>query len=185
MLYRLLKETRAASALEFALVAPILFLLIFAIIEITGVMLAQAVLEAAVRSASRAGITGYTPAGVSRNSYVEQVVKDNLIYLKPEALIFETKVYGSFANIGQPEPFTDSNNNGVYNIGEPYTDINANLHWDADMGSSGAGGAGAIVVYEVKYPWQIVTPLLSRYFGNNGAMNITASMVVRNEPYDD
>ncbi len=180
---RLFKDKSAAAAIEFALVAPILFIMIFSIIEITGVMLAQSVLEVAVGRAARAGITGYTPAGMTRDNYVKQVVQDNLIYLKPGGLQFKTLVYSSFANIGKPEPYTDSNNNGAYNVGEPYTDINGNAQWDADMGASTSGGAGDIVVYKVSYPWQIITPVLSRYFGTNGQFNVTASMVVRNEPY--
>lgn len=185
MLKKLFQDKRGSTVVEFALVSPVLIFMIFAVIEITGVMLVQAVLEAAVRDASRAGITGYTPSGMTRDNYVKQVVKDNLIFMNPEALQFETKVYDSFANIGKPEPFTDSNGNSAYNVGEPYTDVNANGQWDSDMGASGSGGAGAIVVYEVKYPWRIVTPLLSKFFENNGQMNITASMVVRNEPYDN
>jgi hypothetical protein len=185
MLYkRLSADEKATTALEFALVAPILFILIFAILEITGVMLASAVLESAVRVASRAGITGYTPAGMTRDAYVQQVVRDNLQYLNSGNLQFQTLVYDSYSNIGQPEPYTDSNHNGVYNVGEPYTDVNANGQWDLDMGASGSGGAGAIVVYKVTYPWRIITPLLSRFFSSNGQFDITASMVVRNEPYD-
>jgi len=183
MAKNLIKNTHAATALEFALIAPVLLLLIFAIIEITGVMLASSVLEDAVRAAGRAGITGYTPAGMTRDQFVLQTVQQNLVYLNPSNLTFTTEVYDSFADIGKPEPYTDTNHNGHYDLGEPYTDVNGNGQWDADMGAAGKGGPGAIVVYKVSYPWQIVTPVLLKYFGNNGQINITASMVVQNEPY--
>lgn len=183
--FRLFKDRKGVTAIEFAFIAPVLFFFIFATIEVTMVMLSSAVLESAVRISGRAGITGYTPAGMTRDAYVRQVVEQNLIYLKPANLQFTTKVYDSFDNIGKPEPFTDSNGNGVYNVGEPYTDVNSNLQWDADMGTSSSGGAGAIVVYKVVYPWQIATPFLKRYFSTNGAFDIKASMVVRNEPYDN
>lgn len=178
-------DNSAAVAVEFALIAPVLILMLFAIIEITGIMLANTVLESAVRVASRTGITGYTPNGMTRDQYVQQTIKDNLIYLNPNNLQFKTLVYDTFANIGQPEPYTDSNHNGRYDLGEPYSDVNGNGQWDADMGTSGAGGAGAIVVYKATYPWKVVTPLLSKFFSADGTLNITASMVVRNEPYDD
>ena len=177
MLKKFRKNNTAASALEFALIAPVLFILIFAILEITSVMLATAVMENAVRTASRMGITGYTPVGVTRDTYIQQLVKDNMLYLNPNSVVFSTLVYDSFANIGKPEPYTDSNGNTIYNIGEPYTDINGNGQWDPDMGASGAGGAGAIVVYEVQYPWQIITPLLSRFFPTNG-QNLESNGVI-------
>lgn len=182
---KFVRDNNGVAALEFAIIAPVLILFIFAILELSSVMLASAVLESAVRVASRAGITGYTPPGVTRDAYVKQVVDANLVHLKASKLTFETKIYNSFANIGQPEPYIDSNGNGVYNIGETFTDVNGNLTWDSDMGASGAGDAGAIVVYKVTYPWKIITPGIAKFFGENGAFNITASMVVRNEPYDN
>ena len=175
---------KGTAAVEFALIAPILCLFLFAIIEISVVMVANGILESAVRQAARAGLTGYTPVGLTRDAYILQQVKANLIFLDQTKLTMTNKVYQDFPNIGQPEPFTDSNGNGIYNLGEPFTDMNGNGQWDSDMGASGAGAAGAVVVYKVTYPWKIVTPMLSKFFSSTGDFNISASMVVRNEPFD-
>lgn len=171
------------TAVEFALVAPVVLLMIFATIELSWFMLSSVILESAVREASRAGITGYTPAGMTREQYIQQQINDHVILLDKNNITFATTVYNTFADINQPEPFTDTNANGVYDMGEPYTDANGNGIWDEDMGVAGIGGSGAIVVYRVTYPWQMMTPIVSQFFNNNGQFNITSSMVVRNEPF--
>ena len=46
-----------------------------------------------------------------------------------------TLVYDDFASISQAEPFTDNKpENGEYDAGEAFTDINGNGRWDEDMG---------------------------------------------------
>lgn len=67
--------------------------------------------------------------------------------------------------------------------GEAYTDVNGNGQWDADMASAGVGNAGDIVVYAVRYPWTVVTPIISDIVGNNGVVNITTHAVTKNEPF--
>ena len=180
---RIFPDNRAVTALEFALVAPIVLLMIFATIEISWFMLSSVILESAVREAGRAGITGYTPEGMTRNEYIEQQIDDHVVLMDKSKINFETTVYETFADINQPEPFTDTNANTVYDIGEPYTDANGNGQWDADMGVAGIGGSGAIVVYRVTYPWQMMTPIVAQFFPNNGEFDITSGMVVRNEPF--
>ena len=182
-LRRIIANRKGVTAVEFAFVAPVVLLMIFATIEISWFMLSSVILESAVREASRAGITGYTPDGMTRSAYIEQQVDDNILLMDKTKINFETTIYETFADINQPEPFTDSNANGNYDIGEPYTDVNGTGAWDADMGVAGVGGAGAVVVYRVTYPWQMMTPFIGQFFPNNGLFNITSGMVVRNEPF--
>lgn len=180
---RILRNKKGVTAVEFALTAPIVLLFILATIEISWLMLSSVVLENAVRTASRAGITGYVPAGMTRDQFIRQQIDNNLIILNRNRIDFETVIYNTFANINQPEPFTDSNHNNMWNIGEPYTDVNGNGQYDDDMGRAGSGGPGAIVVYRVTYPYQMMTPLVRRFFPNNGTFDLHSNMVVRNEPY--
>ena len=180
---KLFVNVNASAAIEFALVAPVLFLLIFGIIETSFIMLLQGNMEYAVRQASRSGITGYTPTGMTRAAYIQSQVNQNLIFPNTANVTLTTLIYPSFEDIHQAEPYTDTNHNGKYDLGEPYTDINGNGQWDADMGVSGDGGAGDIVVYTVTYNWTILTPFLSHFFSSNGQLPVSASMVVRNEPY--
>ena len=180
---RIIKNHKGVTAVEFALLAPIVLLFIFATIEISWLMLSASILENSVRMASRAGITGYVPSGMTRDEFIRQQIDGNLIILDPAKIQFDTLIYDSYANIGQPEPFIDQNANSSYDLGEPYTDINGNAKWDDDMGTAGKGGAGAIMVYKVTYPYKILTPIVSQFFANNGNFDLHSNMVVRNEPF--
>jgi hypothetical protein len=177
------KNSKGSMAVEFALLAPVFFYILFAIIEIFAFMLAQGILESAVRQAARSGLTGYNPDGVNRDDYIKQQVEDKVFFINADNLNFDTLIYSSFTNINQPEPHTDQNGDGYYDIGEPYTDVNANGQWDADMGVAGSGGAGDIVVYKLSYTWHFMTPFIGAFLSDNGTMNIVANAVVKNEPF--
>jgi hypothetical protein len=100
-----------------------------------------------------------------------------------DKVAIETLAYGSFADIGKRETFTDVNGNGKYDSGEPFTDLNGNSKWDADIGIPGAGGSGAIVLYRLSYDWPLLTGLLSPFFGSGGYVHLRVSTAVRNEPF--
>ncbi|NFV80732.1 TadE/TadG family type IV pilus assembly protein [Magnetospirillum aberrantis] len=139
----------ASVALEFALIAPVIILLLFGTIEAGLMLLTDANLELAVRNGTRYGITG--AGGATRDKLIKEKITDLMERWKgPEGVLtVEFKAYPSFDNIGQPEPFTDGNDNGTYDAGEGYEDINGNKQWDSDMASADGGGAGDIVIYTV------------------------------------
>jgi hypothetical protein len=153
-----------------------------AIMEFSGIMFVQTVLEGSAREASRYGVTGFTQEGVSRDEQILQIVEENTYgVIDLDELVMETLVYDNFADVGQPEPFTDENGNEVYDEGEEFTDINGNGGWDEDMGAAGLGGPGAVVIYRMSYDWPIMIPLFRPIFGDT--INIQANVAVRNEPF--
>jgi hypothetical protein len=178
---RLARCTRGATALEFALVLPVLLLTTVGTIEMAIVLFIGSSMEAAVFEASRFGITG-GEAGVTREERVLDIVADRTYgLLDMEAVELDTLVYSSFADIGKPEPWTDGNGNGAWDAGEAFTDVNGNATWDADMGAAGLGGPSDIVVYRLSYDWGLVTPMMAEILG--GAVHHVSSIAVRNEPW--
>lgn len=183
-LRRIWRRREGASAVEFALVALPMFMTAIGIIEVGMVLFVNVLLEGAVRDAARFGITGYVPAGTDRAAVIRNIIKENSAGLIDMTKVnITTLVYSSFANVGKPEPFNDANGNGSWDPGETYTDVNGNNQWDADMGQSGVGGPGDIVLYTVTYDWSIMTGLFKDILGKNGIFTIQASVAVRNEPY--
>jgi hypothetical protein len=183
---RLAVERSGITALEFGLAAPVVTLSVAGLIELSMVLFVTTLMEGGLREASRYGITGYIPPGTTREDRIKEVLSDATIGLIDiEAAEILTKIYPSFADVGKPEPFTDSNSNGSYDAGEPYTDVNGNGQWDADMGEAGLGGPGAIVVYQISADWTLLTPLLVPFMGTDGKMRLSASVAVRNEPYTE
>jgi hypothetical protein len=153
------------------------------IFEFSGIMFVQTLLEGGAREASRYGLTGQQPEGVSRNAMILEIVSENSYgIIDVDELEMTTLVYGDFSDVGQPEPFTDENDNDAYDAGEPYTDVNGNGSWDDDMGAAGLGGPGEVVVYQMRYDWPIMIPLFQPFFGDR--VRLQANIAVRNEPFE-
>jgi hypothetical protein len=171
------------AIVEFALIAPIFLGMVLSILEFSGIMFVQTLLEGGAREASRYGITGQQPDGVSRDAMILQIVGENSFgIIDMDDLEMETLVYDSFSAVGQPEPFIDENDNDAYDDGEVYTDSNGNGSWDDDMGAAGLGGPGDVVVYRMSYDWPIMIPLFQPFFGDH--VTLEANIAVRNEPFE-
>ncbi len=178
------RQNLGAALIEFAFAAPLVILCVAAVIEFGMIMFVDSLLEGAVRQASRFGITGYAPAGVSRADLITQTIVDGAVGLvQASDITITTLVYSSFSSIGQPEPFVDANGNGTYDAGETFSDVNGNGKWDADMGAAGVGGPGDVVVYTATVNWPLMTHLLDDVIGSAGRIRLSASTTVRNEPW--
>lgn len=181
---RIIRNQDGTTAVEFAIVAPVLMLFIFGILECSVMMYAQSVLEGATSISSRLGKTGYIAENRSRTQTIRDALTEHgSLLFNPDYVTITAKSYAKFDAIAEPEPYTDSNHNHVYNLGEPYSDINGNGQWDEDMGRAGYGNANEIVAYTVTYPWRMRTPIIGRFFGTGGIINLSATSVVKNEPY--
>lgn len=181
VLRRLGRDRRGATAVEFALVAPLILICVFGIVEIALVILMASTIEEAVFEASRFGITGRNAGAVSRADNVLRLVEARTYGLiDRDQIDVETLVYARFDDVGAEEPFADADADGRYDVGETYTDVNGNGAWDADMGRAGLGGPGDVVVYRVTWEWGIFTPIMRDILGDG--LRQTASVAVRNEP---
>lgn len=183
-LARVRKDVNGVTAVEFALIAPVLLLLIFGIVEVSLIMFAGHILETAAFSAARVGKTGYAESGKSR----EQTILDALTrkisaLLDPTRLSITSRAYDDFSSVSDHEPFVDVNDNGVRDEGENYTDQNGNGQYDQDSGSDGPGSAGEVTVYTISYPWPLFTPMMAELIGTNGVVILSARAVVKNESY--
>ena len=182
---RLRRERQGAALAEFAIVFPAFILLAIGLIEVAMVLFVTSLMEGGLREAARFGITGFAPDGQTRVERILQIVGEHtqgLVEMDKVDITFF--VYPSFNDIGEPEPFADDNGNGSFDSGEAYTDVNGNGQWDADMGAAGLGGPGDIVLYTLRYQWDLLTGLLDPLMGDDtGLMRLSASIVVRNEPF--
>ena len=176
---------RGATVMEFALTAPAVVIIAIGVIEVGAMLFVNTLMEGALREASRFGITGNVPPGVTREQAIRDIIAQHTIgVVDMDTVDITYKVYPSFEQIGGAEPFTDVNTNGTWDEGEPYDDINENSEWDSDMGKEGLGDANEIVRYEIGYDWPLLTPLLSKAVSESGALRLHTTVTVRNEPYD-
>ncbi|MGI9485563.1 MAG: TadE family protein [Geminicoccaceae bacterium] len=176
------EEERGSAMVEFALVAPALLAITLGIIEFSGVVFAQNLLEGGANQASRFGIIGSTPEGASREAVIRGIIEKNTFgIIDADDLRIETFAYDSFASVGEPEPFDDANGNGLFDEKEAFQDINRNGERDEDQGIAGAGDSDQVVLYRLTYDWDIMVPIFHPFFGEQ--VTLQATTAVRNEPF--
>jgi Flp pilus assembly protein TadG len=179
ILKSLVRRAEGATIIEFAIVAPVLFLLLMGMIELGIIFFTQSVIESATNIGARIGKTGFEPTPGSRETFI----RDNIVrlsggYLNPGDLEISILSYVDFTRIGQPET---CNNPPTCTS---FDDVNGNGILDADQGAGGPGGNGSIVLYTVSYPWPVFTPLLRPIIADaTGHINLSAVATVRNEPF--
>ena len=140
-----------SAAIEVSVLGPALVLIMLAIFEYGLFLFCSANLEAAVRDASRFGTTGSEASGMTREERILQIVEERTLgMLDPANATVRTTVYPSFAAIA------------------------------AGGGTAGAGTAGDVVLYEIEYVWNSVTPLIDPLL--DGVV-LTTSVAMRNEAF--
>lgn len=182
---KFLSNDYGAAIAEFAIVVPLIILLIFGALNLGFVMFITNVLEAGVREAARYGITGQSQTGLTRDASIKAIVLNTLsVYsnglIDPSLVTITVKAYPDLASIGNPEPFIDAAGKGYYVLGDPFTDVNKNGVWDADMGVVGSFGLGGqAVLYQISYVWDTIIPI----FGTSSLVTIVAKTPVVNEAF--
>jgi TadE-like protein len=177
---------RGATLVEFALVSPILILIILGALQIGIAGWAKSTLENSLRDSARFAVTGAddVASGKTRADAILDLVEKRMSSFPKSGaapMTLTTKVYPSFEEIGRPEPENDGN--GVCDAGESYTDINGNGAFDADAFTTGYGAANQVVIYEVQFPLEAIIPLIGEFLPVANLFNLKASAAVQNEPF--
>lgn len=158
-----------ATAVEFALISPLLFFIFMAIIEISLMFFASVNLNGAAIEAARRIRTGQTqvsgnPEADFTNSLCGQL--DTIITC--DEVFYDARTVTSF--------------NGV----------SLDIAYDPDTGEPitygfNTGGSGDIVLVRVMYAWSITTPTISAFFETSpGTSNrmLSSTVVFKTEPYE-
>ncbi len=173
------KAEDGATAIEFALVAPILFLLMMGIIEFGLVLFADNVIENAASVGARFGITGSDYAGEGRvakptKGTVDRVtvIREN-IRQKAGSLLDPARLSISCQSLGNTFGSLPASSAGDYACSGKV---------DNDKSCKDIGGGDAAVVYTVAYCWNFFTPIIGKFFPENHLL-LESSMVVHNENF--
>lgn len=169
-----------ATAVEFALVLPVLVSVLMGLFDMGYNMWATTILQGAVQQAARASTM---ESATGQTATIDAKVKTQVQQLVPSAtLAFKRKAYTNFANVASPEDYVDTNANGACDNGEAFEDANGNGMWDADRGVNGQGGARDAVLYTATMTYPRVFPMAS-LVGLPSTVSATAKTVLRNQPY--
>jgi Flp pilus assembly protein TadG len=147
---------RGATAVEMALLTPVFFMLFMGAIELGLIEAGQQLMENAAYNTSRLAKTGFVTNGESQAQTVSQ------------EMVNELQSFGNFFDTTK------------------VTMTSVAYNTFASIGTGGAAGLGIptqIVVYTINYPWPFFTPMIASILGTKGVINLTARIVVRNEPF--
>ena len=180
---RLVGDETGATLTEFGLVAPVLFVMIMGIFDMAHTQYTSAMINGAMQKAGR-DLT-LENAG-SRQTDIDTRVKNEVLTVVPDSatVSFEKLSHFDFADIGEPEDFTDENGDNICNNNEVYVDANGNGQWDPNRGQVGIGGARDAVLYVATVTYPRLFPMYG-LAGLSETVTLEASTVLRNQPFDE
>jgi Flp pilus assembly protein TadG len=167
ILRRFRRNRRGSAAVEFALVAPVFFALLFAIIETALMFFASQVLETITQNSARMILTGQAQTSAYTQAQFQAYVCGQIPALFTCANVYvDVESYPAFTNVTINSQINGSGN------------FTNNMQYSP-------GGPGDIVVVRLFYQWPLfVTGLgynISNLSGNQRLLVATAAF--RNEPY--
>jgi Flp pilus assembly protein TadG len=180
ILRRFRRSRRASAAVEFALVAPIFFALLFAIIETSIIFFASQVLETVTQDSARVIATGQSQSGLVTGCATSGCTQAQ---------------FGTYVCSQIPALFNASNCSGVYidvescasSSGFSCVAFNSQISNGSFTNNMqyNPGGPGDIVVVKLFYLWPLYVTGLGYNIANlSGSQRLlTATAVFKNEPY--
>jgi len=166
---RFRRNRRASAALEFALVAPIFFALLFAIIETALMFFASQVLETVTQDSARMILTGQAQtAAYTQQQFASYVCNqpEVSVLFNCNQIYIDVKSYSSFSNVSISSQI-DNSGNFINNM------------------TYSPGAAGDIVVVRLFYQWPIFVTGLGYNIANlSGSKRLlVGTAAFKNEPY--
>ena len=166
---RLRTHSNTGSAIiEFAVIAPVFFLLLFAILEIGIIYFAQSALQYGTNDIARMVRTGQTSAqGVTQDTVRQRVCTD-IAPLIPcdNDLNVDVEAFTNFSNVNFSNPLGPTGDMQSLNNYNP-------------------GTACTTVLVRVFYAWPVFTPILTPFLSNMAGNKhlLYSAAAFRNEPY--
>jgi len=153
------RRSRGASAVEFALIMPLFFLLLFGIVDFGWYFFNQHTIQYATREGARLALVGRTLQDADGNN------------LTREASIIKTIKENAAAALN-PESLRIS----IYPVGAGYSDPD---DWDETVD---AGAGGDYMRVRVLYTYNFLTPIIGKFFPS-GMKEMRAEALYRNENF--
>jgi Flp pilus assembly protein TadG len=176
----LARDRGGMAIVEFAIICPVMLILIMGLGDLTYQTYVQSVLTGAVQKAGRdSTIQG---AG-AQTSQIDSVVMQQVWQIAKNATYDSKRAsFSTFSAVG-PEPFEDTAGTGAYVQAKYcFTDVNGNKAWDADPGVSGQGGANDVTVYTIHVYYQRLFPVATM-IGLAPNVTLTGTTTLKNQPW--
>jgi Flp pilus assembly protein TadG len=161
------RNRRGSAAVEFALVAPVFFALLFAILETGIIFFANQYLQTITQDGARIIMTGQAQNGNFTQAQFQSYICSQVVALfNCNNISINVQSFSSFETLTATCPISNGNF------------VSTNLQYNP-------GGPGSIVIVQLFYKWpQIVTGLGYNVTNLNGNFRLLCTTAAfRNEPY--
>jgi Flp pilus assembly protein TadG len=156
-----LKNKNGQALVEFALMAMLFFLILFAIVDFGVMFYVNLTMQHAVREGTRYAVTGQSDLGADRRSALLQKIKNssNGLYDKNLHVPKDPTI-----KVISPSNVTFANyTSGTVQSGDP-------------------GKPNDVVVVSLTYTWPLITPVLKPFF-RGGQYTFTVKSTMKNESF--
>lgn len=173
-------DARGATIVEFAMILPVLCVLLLGLFDLGYRSYAASVLQGALHEAARMATVG----NVSMTQ-IDARVRSRLASFagSQSTVTTATESTYDFSSVRQAEKLLiDTAPLGSYNQGDCWEEVTGNTTRDNNRGRTGQGGADDIVRYEVTLSFPRIVPL-GQLLGWSDTVTISANTVLRNQPY--
>ncbi|WP_208990092.1 TadE/TadG family type IV pilus assembly protein [Pseudovibrio brasiliensis] len=166
-------DWKGATAIEFGLIAPILFAIVFSILELGLSLFVEVLLDNAVAEAARQIRTGQVHAAAESGEYdqasFKKTILENgtgLLKAAEDRILINVESFEDFGNIPEAKPLVEDG------------EIVMNQNWDP-------GGTSDVVLVRVICSWPMITSKMIEVFGqtSDGMRILVATEIFRNEPF--
>ncbi len=173
------RDRRGVTAIEFAIILPVMLLTIMGLSDLAYREYVQVVFEGALQKAGRdSAIEG----GDDMTDDLDTKVMTSVWTVAKSATYTTTRTTNATFSQFKPERFNDTNNNQKYDAGECFDDVNGNRQWDQDPGATGQGRANDVTLYAMTITYPRLFPLL-KSLGFPTMQTLTARTLLKNQPY--
>ena len=179
LLRRLRDDRRGSPAIEFAICAPVMALVVMGLGDMSHQIYVQSLLDGQLQKAAR---DSALQGGGANTSTIDATVEARVgAIVKNGTWTWSRRSYSNFAT-ARAERYDDTNGNNARDAGECFDDVNGNKSWDADPGAAGQGGADDVTVYSATLSYPRIFPFAAA-FGGGTYQSVSAKTVLKNQPY--
>jgi len=187
MIAKFISSEDRASILEFALIAPVVMMMVMGTMDIGHSLFVRSTLDGAVQDAARSSsLEGAT--SLTQQDLIDDRVTSIVRELAPDATVKVSrryyKTFSTAALARAEEVIEQSPGNLKCDRGESFMDANGNGVWDADGGSDGQGGARDIVIITFNVSYKRISPMAG-LFGWPTNVEMQSQSILANQPYGD
>jgi len=187
---KLARDNRGIAAVEFGIIVVPLMIVLLGALDLGYQSYVRAQLQGVLNDVARTAtvespdFSGFS--GASTEEQIENAIEERVNNIARNATYtIEQSNFYEFSGVGDAEKLlTDFNDNGQYDTGDCFEDINNNGTFDLDAGDSGQGGADDVVYYDVTMTMPRIVPVAS-LIGLSNTYTINARAAVRNQPFAD